>query len=33
LRIEAVLEDVCRELQPLPNPPLHAGEGAKSKCV
>jgi len=30
LRTELVLEQICRELQPHPSPPLHAGEGAKS---
>ena len=28
LRTDVVLEQICRELQPHPNPPLHAGEGA-----
>lgn len=31
LRTELVLEQICRELQPHPSPPLHAGEGAKSE--
>jgi very-short-patch-repair endonuclease len=31
LRTELVLEQICRELRPLPNPPLQAGEGAKSE--
>jgi adenine-specific DNA-methyltransferase len=31
LRPDAVLEQICRELQPHPNPPLQAGEGANSE--
>ena len=31
LRIEAVLEEISRQVQPLPNPPLQAGEGVKSE--
>ena len=30
LRITNVLDEIHRQLQPLPNPPLQAGEGAKS---
>jgi very-short-patch-repair endonuclease len=33
LRMDDVLEQVCRELRPHPNPPLQAGEGAKSENV
>jgi very-short-patch-repair endonuclease len=31
LRTELVLEQICRELLPHPNPPLRAGEGADSE--
>lgn len=33
LRTELVLEQVCRELQPHPSPPLQAGEGAKGESM
>ena len=31
LRTQAVLDEIHRQLEPLPSPPLQAGEGAKSE--
>ena len=33
LRTQAVLDEIHRQLEPLPSPPLQAGEGAKGKSA